>query len=47
MEHEAGVAREPSQHLWLLVSGVVVEDDVNDVADRDLCLEALRKRMNS
>ena len=38
MEDEAGVAGEPSQHLWLLVGGVVVEDDVDDLADRDLCL---------
>src|SRR3954463_5577963 len=42
-KHEAGVAGEPSQHLWLLVGGVVVEDDVDDLADRDLCLDGIEE----
>jgi len=45
-EHEVGVkwkvkrGRRTSQanHFRLLVGGVVVEDDVDDLAGRDLCL---------
>ena len=36
VEGEAGVAGEPGDHLRLLVGGVVVEDDVDDLAGRDL-----------
>src|SRR3954471_16061284 len=43
VEDEAGVAGEPSQHLWLLVGGVVVEDDVDDLANRDLCLDGIEE----
>ncbi len=43
MEHEAGVAGEPSQHLWLLMGGVAVEDDVDNLAGRDLCLDGVEE----
>ncbi|MCE3249174.1 MAG: hypothetical protein K0R61_856 [Microvirga sp.] len=43
MEDEAGVAGEPGQHLRLLVDGVVVEDDVDDLAGRDLCLNGVEE----
>ena len=36
VEDEARVAGEPGQHLRLLVGGVVVEDDMDDLAGRDV-----------
>src|SRR3954464_2333684 len=38
-----GGGGEPSQHLWLRVGGVVVEDEVDDLADRDLCLDGIEE----
>ena len=35
MEGETGVTTEPGDHLRLLVNGVVVEDDVNELAGRN------------
>ena len=43
MEDETGVGGEPGQHLRLLVDGVVVEDDVDDLAGRDLCLNGVEE----
>src|SRR6516162_9654336 len=39
--------RQPSQHLGMFVSGVVVEHRVDQLASRDLARDASRKRMNS
>ena len=39
VEDEAGVAVEPGAHLGMLVGGVVVEDDMDDLAGRDLGLD--------
>ena len=48
VEGEARMAAEPGADLGMLVGGVVVEDDVDDLAGRDLApRSALRKRMNS
>ena len=47
VEGEARMAVEPGAHLRVLVGGVVVEDDVDDLAGRHLGSMALRKRMNS
>ena len=38
-----GVAGEPGNHLRLFVGGVVVEDDVDDLAGRDLCLDGVEE----
>src|SRR5215208_2554307 len=43
VEGKAGVAGEPGNHLRLLVGGVVVEDDVDDLAGRDLCLDGVEE----
>jgi hypothetical protein len=37
------MALEPGTDLWVLVGGVVVEDDVNDLADRNLGLDGIEK----
>lgn len=29
--------------LWVLVGGIVVEDDVDGLADRDLCLDGIEE----
>src|SRR3954452_1001516 len=50
-EHEVGVKwkvkrgwrGEPGQHLGLLVGGVVVEDDVDDLAGRDRRLDGVEE----
>ena len=50
VENEARMPRQPGLHLGMLVGGIVVEDDMNDLADRRLGVSAstaLRKRMNS
>jgi hypothetical protein len=41
------MAIEPSAHLGMLVSGVVVEDDVHGLAGRHLGIDGVEKRMNS
>src|SRR4051812_28357746 len=43
VEGEAGMAGEPGEHLRLLVGGVVVEDDVDDLAGWDLCLDGVEE----
>src|SRR3954468_6067304 len=43
VEGKAGVAGEPGNHLRLFVDGVVVEDDVDDLAGRDLCLDGVEE----
>src|SRR6188472_4629962 len=43
VEGEARVAGEPGNHLRLFVGGVVVEDDVDDLAGRDLCLDGVEE----
>ena len=47
MKHEARMSGEPVQDLRVLMAGVVVEDDMDDLAGRDRASIALRKRMNS
>ncbi len=51
VEDEARMTPEPGHHLGVLVSGVVVEDEVDQLARRHVFLDgfsmALRKRMNS
>jgi hypothetical protein len=37
------VAGEPGNHLRLLMGGVVVEGDVDDLAGRDLCLDGVEE----
>src|SRR5665213_3317927 len=43
MEGEARVALEPLAHLWMLVSGIIVEDDVDALADRHLALDRIEE----
>lgn len=43
MEGEALMAAEPGTHLGVFVSGVVVEDDVDGLADRHLGVDAVEK----
>ena len=43
VEDEARMPRQPSPHLGVLVGGVVVEDDMDDFADRDLRLDGVEK----
>ena len=47
MEDKAGVTIEPRANLGVLVGGVVVEDNVDDPAGRNVVSIVLRKRMNS
>ena len=47
VEDEAQVVSELGQDLRLLVGGVVVEDDADELAGQHGRLEAPRKRMNS
>ena len=41
------MALEPLPDLDVLVRCVIVEDDVDDLASRDVALQALRNLMNS
>ena len=43
MEDEAGMALEPGTDLRVLVGGVVVEDDVDDLAGRHLGLDGVEE----
>jgi len=43
MEDEAGMATEPGVHLGMLVGGVVVEDDVDNLAGGDLGLDEVEE----
>src|SRR5271155_1326420 len=43
MEHEAGMPFEPGPHLGVLVAAVIVEDDVDELAGRDLCLDRVEE----
>src|SRR3954452_7053638 len=43
MEDEARMSAEPGDDLGVLVSGVVVEDDVNDLAGRDMRLDGIEE----
>ena len=47
MEGEARMPVEPVTDLRVLVGGIVVDDDVDQLAGRDLASMVLRKRMNS
>jgi hypothetical protein len=44
MERPAGVSIQPFDHLGMLVDGVVVEDGVDGLADRDLALDGVQTR---
>src|SRR5947209_9978774 len=44
---EAGMSCQPGLHFGMLVGSIVVEDDMNDLADRRLRLDGVEKRMNS
>ena len=37
------MARQPGQHLWMLVGGIIVEDDVDRLVSRDLALDGIEK----
>jgi hypothetical protein len=39
VEDETRVAIEPGANVWMLVGGTVVENDVDDFAGRNLCLD--------
>src|SRR5688572_23867139 len=43
VEGEARMAAEPGDHLRMLVGGIVVEDDVDELAGRHLCLEGIEE----
>jgi hypothetical protein len=43
VEHKTGVPTEPSPHLRVLVAAVIVEDDVDNFADRGLGLDRIQK----
>src|SRR5271165_257620 len=43
VEDEALVPAEPGAHLGMLVRGVIVEDDVNDLSDRDFGLDGIEE----
>jgi len=43
MERPAGMARQPCPNLVMLVGGIVVEDDVDHLAGRDLALNGVEK----
>ena len=43
MKRPAGMARQPCPNLVRLVGGIVVEDDVDDLAGRDLALDGIEK----
>ena len=43
-KHEAGMPFEPGPHLGVLVAAVIVEDDVDELAGRDLsCLDRVEE----
>ena len=44
VEDKARMPRQPSLHLGMLVGGIVVEDDMNDLANRRLGLESEEAR---
>ena len=43
MEHETRMAIQPGPHLGVFVTAVIVEDDVDDLAGRDLSLDCVQK----
>src|SRR3954471_23004113 len=43
VEDEAGEAGEPSQHFWLLVGGVLLEEAVDILAGGALCFDGVEK----
>ena len=43
MEHKARMPAEPSPRLGMFVRAVIVEDHVNDLADRDLGLDGIQE----
>jgi hypothetical protein len=43
MKHPARMTRQPCPHGGVLVGGVVVENDVNDLADRDLAFNGVEE----
>src|SRR5262249_52595834 len=43
VEDEAGMAAEPGLDLRMVVGGVVVDDDVDDLARRHLCLDGVEE----
>jgi hypothetical protein len=44
---QRGWRRQPGQHFGMLVGGIIVKDDMDWPAGRDLTLDSMRKRMNS
>jgi hypothetical protein len=43
MEHEAGMPTEPGPQFGVLVAAVIVEDDMDELAGRDLGLERIEE----
>ena len=43
VEHEAGMTIEPSPRFGMLVRPVIIEDDVDDLADRNLGLDGVQE----
>lgn len=43
MEDEARMAIEPDANVGMLVGGIVVENDMDDLTDRNLSLEGVQK----
>ena len=43
VEHEARMAAEPGAHLGVLMGGVVVENNMHDLAGRDLALDGVQE----
>ena len=43
MEAPAWMTRQPGQHFWVLVGGIVVEDDMDRPIGRDLALDSIEE----
>ena len=43
MEGPTRMTRQPGQHFGMFVGGVVVEDDMDQLASRDLALDGIEK----
>ena len=43
MKRPAGMARQPCPNLVMLVGGIVIEDDVDHLAGRDLAFDGIEK----
>src|SRR5438309_11580074 len=43
VEGPARMARQPGQHFWVLMGGIVVENDMDRLASRDLALDGIEQ----